>query len=86
MKLKDGYILKKVMGSHMIVSLKEDGMNSMQTVNETGAFLWDLICTETTIDEMCEKMTAEYEVDAETAKRDIEAFVKKLSDADLLED
>ncbi len=85
MKAKDGYIVKKVMGSYMLVSTEDEG-RTMQTMNETGAFLWELLASDTTVDEMAEKLTAEYEVDAESAKTDIEAFVEKLRASNLLDE
>ncbi len=86
MKIKDGYVLKKVMGRYMIVSLREDGMNHMQTLNETGAFLWDLLNRDSTVEEMTEKLTAEYETDSETARADIETFIGALRASSLLEE
>ena len=86
MKIKESYILKKVMGSYMVMTTDCDSpnINVMQTINETGAFLWSLLEKDTTIEEMVKKMVAEYEIDEETAKRDITAFVDKLRNAQIL--
>lgn len=85
LKIKPGYIVKKVMGSYMLVSINGED-STMQTLNETGAFLWSLLESDTTADEMAEKMTAEYDIDLATAKSDIEAFAEKLRSAGLLEE
>ena len=86
MKIKSGYILKKVMGSYMVISESNlDGTNAMQTVNETGAFLWSLMKEDTTVSDMTQAMIKEYDIDEETAKSDIEAFVLKLSKSGILE-
>lgn len=85
MKIKDGYIIKKVMNRYMIVSTDDSAVHNMQTLNETGAFLWNLLTEETTIDKMCLSLTAEYDIDADTAKKDIEKFVSSLDAASLLE-
>lgn len=85
MKIKSGYIVKKVMGSYMLVSTSGEE-STMQTLNETGAFLWSLLEEDTTIESMTEKMVAEYEIDAPTAKNDIEAFTEKLRLSGLLEE
>ena len=85
LKLKKGYMLKKVMGSFMIISTEDDGVNQMQTLNETGAFLWNLLEEDTTIDEMVNAMIKEYDVDADTAKADIEAFICKIENSNMLE-
>ena len=85
LKIKPGYIVKKVMGSYMLVSVIGEE-STMQTLNETGAFLWSLLEEDTTIESMTEKMVAEYEIDAATAKSDIEAFTEKLRLSGLLEE
>lgn len=84
MKIKNGYMLKKVMGSYMIISTEENS-NDMQTLNETGAFLWGLLEKDTTIEDMVKAMTEEYDVDLATAKADIEAFVAKVENSGMLE-
>ncbi|MGM9552507.1 MAG: PqqD family protein [Clostridia bacterium] len=84
MKVKEGYILKKVMGSYMIISTVDES-SSMQTLNETGAFLWEHLTNDTNADMLCEKLTAEYDVDMETAKKDVEAFLSALEKSNLLE-
>lgn len=85
LKIKPGYIVKKVMGSYMLVSINGED-STMQTLNETGAFLWSLLECDTTVESMAEKMTAEYDIDLATAKSDIEAFMEKLRSANLLEE
>ncbi|MBQ7876472.1 MAG: PqqD family protein [Clostridia bacterium] len=87
MKIKDGFILKKVMGSYMIVCIDDSmSISGMQTLNETGAFLWDALSESTTEDALLKKMLAEYDVDETTAKNDITAFVAALKKSNLLED
>lgn len=86
MKIKDGFVLKKVMGSYMIVAIDDSlGFNGMQTLNETGSFLWNFLQTDVTKDELLTKLLSEYDVDEATAKNDIDAFLSSLDKAGLLE-
>lgn len=86
MKVKSGYLLKKVMGSYMIISENDfSSTSSLQTLNETGAFLWSLMENDTTVPLMAQAMTKEYDIDIETALKDTEAFVAKLEKAELIE-
>ena len=85
MKVKSGFILKKVMGSYIIISENDEAVSNMQTLNETGAFLWSLMERDTTISQMCARVIEEYDIDESTAKSDIENFIKKLDEASLLE-
>ena len=86
-KLKSGIMLKKVMGSFMIVSTNNSTsyVNSMQTTNETGAFLWKFLEKGTDEDEMVKELLNEFDVSEEDARKDIREFVKKVKDAGLLE-
>ena len=57
----------------------------MITLNDSGSFFWDCLTYDTTIDEVVEKIISEYDIDEETARRDIEKFIKMLEDNNLLE-
>lgn len=53
-------------------------MNSVYTLNETGAFIWELIDGKRTVEELKNALTSEYEISAEEAERDIFEFVENL--------
>ncbi len=87
MKIKDGFILRKIAGNYIVVGVGEAaaGFNAMISVNETGAFLWEKLSGEgATKEELLEALRTEYEVDEETAKKDITEFLKKLHGGNLL--
>lgn len=69
----------------MPVGRATNDFNGMITLNDSGSFFWDCLTHETTIDEVVEKVISEYDIDIETAKRDIEKFIKMLEDNNLLE-
>lgn len=85
MKLKEGFMLKEVAGSYIVVPVGQVDFTAMITVNETGAFLWELLQEGAELETLCAKMTAEYDIDGATAMRDIESFIKILSDNNLME-
>ena len=86
MKIKDGFILREVAGSYLVVAVgnavKEFG--GIVNLNETGAFLWRLLENSSTEPEMVDALLKEYEVDRETAEKDVKAFVEKLTEAKLV--
>ncbi len=86
MKIKDGFILREVADSYLVVAVGEavKQFNGVINLNETGAFLWKLL--EKGCDEkgLKDALLAEYDVDEETAAADIKAFVGKLKEADLI--
>lgn len=85
MKLKDGFMLKEVAGSYIVIPVGQVDFTAMITVNETGAFLWELLGDDCDMAHLVARMTAEYDIDEATAKRDIEAFLKILTDNNLME-
>ena len=59
--------------------------NGIVNLNETGAFLFDILQKGTDKQELLDKMLAEYDVAPEKAESDINSFIEKLKDADMLE-
>ena len=88
MKIKPGYMLREVAGCNVVVSIGVETMDfgGMINLNDTGAFLWKLLEKGATEDELLAKMLDEYEVDEETAKQGISAFITKMREADLLDE
>ncbi len=79
MKLKDGFVLRQVAGEYVAIpSGDEVDLNKMITLNETGAFLWEKMCTDTTQEALVEALLAEYEVDRDTAVKCVGDFTAKL--------
>ncbi len=54
------------------------------TVSDVGATIWPLLAGGTTRGEMLEAILARFDVDAETAGRDLDAFVAALRERGLL--
>ena len=86
MKISENFILKKIIDDYIVVPVGSElvDFNALITLNETGAFLWEALKSESTEDELCSKLCAEYDVDRETAKTDISEFVEKLASAGVL--
>ncbi len=59
--------------------------NGMMNLNETGAFLWEKLENDTTKEDLLKAMLDEYEVTEDIAKKDIDNFITKLKDGNLLE-
>ncbi len=88
MKIKENFMLRKVADCFVVVPVGAAvaDFNGMINLNEAGAFLWQALESETTIDAVVAAMLAQYEVDEATAKKDVENFVAHLREADLLEE
>jgi len=53
-------------------------MDSVYTLNETGAFMWEKLDGISNLAEIISSMQSEFDVDAETAKNDLLAFVTEM--------
>ena len=87
MKIKNGFVLKAIAGSYMVVPLGSQVVDfgSIIKITETGAFLWEKLTQDVTKDELLSAMLSEYDVEETVASRDIDKFLLKLKDADLLD-
>lgn len=80
MKLKDGFVLRQVAGQSVVLPGGDAlDLNMMITLNDTGAFLWEHLQQETDEDALVAALLSEYDVDADTARRAVVAFVEKLN-------
>lgn len=87
MKIKDTYILRNVAGQNIIIPIGGDNVNFNRaiTINETGAFIWNLLSVDTTAEKITEELTREFSVDYETAFCDVKSFLDLLSQNNMLE-
>lgn len=79
-KLKSKFVVRAVGNELILVPLTGNvaQMNELFTMNETGKFIWENIDEKTTIEELENLMTDAFNIDSETAKKDIIIFLKKL--------
>ena len=88
MKIKDGFVLKKVAGSYMIAATGDKfvGFSSVITTNETGAYIWEMLLANKTKGEICNALVSEYEgVSADEIANDIDEFIEELKKNNILE-
>ena len=86
MKIKEGYILRQVAGNSIVIAVGEEALNfnGIITINGAGTFLWEKLAEGAEKSELVSAMLAEYDIDEETASKDIDDFIEKLQKADLL--
>ena len=85
--LKDGFVLRQVADTWVVMPLGQMSLdfNGMLTLNETGALLWQALEKGGDAEALTNALTAEYDVSAEDARKDVEAFLAKLRDAGCLQ-
>ena len=86
MKIKDGFMLREVASQFMVVAIGERSkeFNGIIRLNSTGKFLWENMQEDTTVEKLLDTMTKEYDIDEDTAKKDINNFIETLKGADLI--
>ena len=88
MKIKNGYILREVASNNIVVPVGETqfNLNGIMTLNAVGAFVWKLLENGATKDDLINAVLNEYDVDRATATADIERYLTKLRDNNIIED
>ena len=81
-KSNNNFTISEVAGEKVIlpVSSSVDKLRNLFILNETAAFIVDLLAKEKTLDEIATALTSEYRIDYETALTDIEEYVNELVD------
>lgn len=87
MKIKEDFILRKVADSYVVVPVNNMSLdfNGIINLNETGAFLFELLQNGADREELISKLLDEYEVTEQKAEKDIDLFIEKVKGADILE-
>lgn len=80
MEIKKSFLLRNVANTNIIVPVAQDALQfkGMLSLNETGAFLWKCLEKPCTREELLEDFLAEYDVERETAEKDVDEFLEKV--------
>lgn len=80
MKRNPDFLLRRVADSVVVVPVGAATavFPGMITLNDTGAYLWELLEQEQTVETLTVAMTDRYDVEQDLARRDVEAFVGRL--------
>ncbi len=80
------YLFRSIAGETVLVPVGEAALNfnGMASLNETGAFLWNLLEEKRTVEELSAALAKEYELSKEQGREDCEEFLKVSLDHDLI--
>lgn len=80
MKIKNGFVVRKVGGECVVVPVGEMSKNfhGMINLNETGEFLWKFFTEEHTVEEGVQALLKEYDVEEDVARADVQAFADNI--------
>jgi len=74
-------VTRKTGNEYILVPITDNiaDMNSVYTLNETGAFIWDRIDGNRNVEEIIAALTDEYDIDTESAEKDMFLFIENMS-------
>ncbi len=86
MKIKDGFILREVADSFIVVAVGEavKAFNGVINLNQTGALLWKTLEKGAEEKDLVDALLNEYDVERELAEKDVKMFITKLTEAGLV--
>jgi methyltransferase-like protein len=75
-------VTRKTGNEYVLVPIANNiaDMNSVYTLNETGAFIWELIDGEKNVEDLIQAVISEYNIDRETALTDVMSFIDNMSE------
>jgi len=87
MRIKNGFMLRDIAGQAVVVPLgsRVVEFNGIMTLSESGALLWRKLENDASFEEMVDLLITEYDIDRETASKDIENFLESMRSKNILE-
>ena len=86
MVIRKEVIKRQIAGDTILVPVGQAvyDSNGLYALNELGAFIWDMLPDVDSAEEICKRVTAEYEVSRDEAMADIEEFLEVLKQLEII--
>ena len=80
MRIDKEFVLREIAGDYIFIPTGSTVLefNGLITVNEVGVTLWKMLQDEVTLDQLVQGVLAEYDVEEEVAREDIQEFLEAL--------
>lgn len=87
MKIKDGYLIREIAGAYVVVPAGEQAaeFNGLMTLNETAAFIWNILIDGADEDKIVNALLDEYDIDEITARNDVKKVIELLNSYNVFE-
>ncbi len=88
MKIKNGYILKDVAGSKVVMAVGEESLNfrGIITFNDVGAEVFTMLDGTNSVEKIVETIAEKYEAPSEVVKKDVLELIEKMKKQGLIEE
>ena len=86
MQIKKEFVLREIAGDYIIIPIGSTALefHGLITVNEVGVTLWKMLQEEVTMEDLVQGVLAEYDVEEEVAREDIQEFLDTLVSGGIL--
>jgi hypothetical protein len=86
MKIAEGFMLREVLDNWLVIPVGKDAVAKtyMLSLTESCAYLWKMLEKEVGEGELIEALLDRYEIDRETAVKDVGAFLAELEQENML--
>ncbi|MBQ8856526.1 MAG: PqqD family peptide modification chaperone [Lachnospiraceae bacterium] len=86
MRINKEFVLREIAGDYIIIPTGATVLefNGLITVNEVGVTLWKMLQEEVSMEQLVQGILAEYEVEEEVAREDIQEFLDVLTNGGIL--
>lgn len=86
MRIKENFTLKKICDENIIISDYNVDFSKVICISDSGAYLWNTLKDkEFTLKDACDAITNKYDVDHDTAMKDVSELFDKLSSVGIVE-
>ena len=85
-KKSDSVVFRKIGNEFILVPIRQDvgDLESIYTLNETGARIWELIDGKTKVSKIKERLVEEFEVLPEKAEKDLIEHLRQLEEIEAI--
>ena len=88
MKAKTGFVLRKVVDEQILMPIGDNigQFNGTVLMNDVSGFVWEKLQEPVTKEELLQAVLSEFEVDEETASRDLDELLEKFAGLGIIEE
>ena len=88
MKISKEFILREIAGEYIFVPVGKTALefNGLITINEIGVLIWEQLQKGSSFDQIIQVILEEYEIDEETAVKDVNEFINYLKEKNILDE
>ena len=86
MNVKREFVLREIAGEYILVPVGSSALelNGLIMLNDVGRRIWELFPSCASVEDLIPALLNEYEVDEATLRADVEAFMDKLRNLDII--